>query len=380
MRWLAVLSTHLDLDRIRAARRVIDPIFLNTPLYQCGSLEHRLGYTDWSYLPIASSPATIRICATSRGAITVAGAGGTQEQDLRDRGMMKIAVASCTKISDVPKQPVWAEIHKEKPDVLLLVGDNVYLRYDNHSDPAKLEPGLGRRYAEQFAQPQFKALISSLKDRGAPVIAIYDDHDFLGNNRYGGDVSPALRTAARAAFVNAFQPKQTGKAVYSVARLGLVDIVTLDGRFYRKAPGPLQGSRPDAFLGARQWKWLEKKLAQPTEAKYTIIMSGSTFHKFGDESWEQYPAAFNRLHGLIKGRSGTFVLSGDIHKNTVYDDDGVMEIVTSGAARLGITNRGPRKNYGILTFDDEHMQVDLRSLQVHGRLKFTVPLSAWALP
>jgi alkaline phosphatase D len=254
---------------------------------------------------------------------------------------MKIAVASCTKISDVPKQPVWAEIQKEKHDVLLLLGDNVYLKYDNHSDPAKLEPGLGRRYAEQFAQPQFRALIQNLKARGVPVIAIYDDHDFLGNNRYGGDVSLALRTAARTAFVNAFQPKRTGKAVYGVARLGLVDVFTLDGRFYRKAPGPLEASRPNAYLGARQWKWLEKKLAQPSPAKYSIIMSGSTFHKFGDESWEQYPAAFNRLHGLLKGRSGTFVLSGDIHKNTVYDDDGVMEIVTSGRLNTQIETKGP---------------------------------------
>jgi threonine dehydratase len=38
-----VLQTRLDLDRIRAARRVIDPIFLDTPLYQCDGLEGQLG-------------------------------------------------------------------------------------------------------------------------------------------------------------------------------------------------------------------------------------------------------------------------------------------------------------------------------------------------
>lgn len=36
-------TTRLDLDRIRAARRVIDPIFLDTPLYRCESLEPALG-------------------------------------------------------------------------------------------------------------------------------------------------------------------------------------------------------------------------------------------------------------------------------------------------------------------------------------------------
>jgi threonine dehydratase len=38
-----VLKTRLDLDRIRAARRVIDPIFLDTPLYQCDALGRQLG-------------------------------------------------------------------------------------------------------------------------------------------------------------------------------------------------------------------------------------------------------------------------------------------------------------------------------------------------
>ncbi|GGK70915.1 threonine dehydratase [Sphaerisporangium melleum] len=35
--------TRLDTDRIRAARRVIDPVFLDTPLYRCDALEPALG-------------------------------------------------------------------------------------------------------------------------------------------------------------------------------------------------------------------------------------------------------------------------------------------------------------------------------------------------
>jgi threonine dehydratase len=40
-----VPRTRLDLDRIRAARLVIDPIFLDTPLYQCDALGDQLGCT-----------------------------------------------------------------------------------------------------------------------------------------------------------------------------------------------------------------------------------------------------------------------------------------------------------------------------------------------
>ncbi len=36
-------ETRLDLDRIRAARRVIDPVYLDSPLYRCEPLERELG-------------------------------------------------------------------------------------------------------------------------------------------------------------------------------------------------------------------------------------------------------------------------------------------------------------------------------------------------
>ena len=40
-----MLKTRLDLDRIHAARHLIDPIFLNTPMYRCDALGRRLGCT-----------------------------------------------------------------------------------------------------------------------------------------------------------------------------------------------------------------------------------------------------------------------------------------------------------------------------------------------
>jgi threonine dehydratase len=38
-----VPRTRLDLDRIRSARRMIDPVFLDTPMYRCEALERELG-------------------------------------------------------------------------------------------------------------------------------------------------------------------------------------------------------------------------------------------------------------------------------------------------------------------------------------------------
>jgi threonine dehydratase len=42
---LSVLETRLDLGRIHAARRVIDPMFLDTPMYRCEALGRQLGCT-----------------------------------------------------------------------------------------------------------------------------------------------------------------------------------------------------------------------------------------------------------------------------------------------------------------------------------------------
>lgn len=45
LRYCVVQETRLDTARIRAARRVIDPVFLDTPLYRCEALEPGLGCT-----------------------------------------------------------------------------------------------------------------------------------------------------------------------------------------------------------------------------------------------------------------------------------------------------------------------------------------------
>ena len=290
---------------------------------------------------------------------------------------MKIAAASCAKVQSLPDQPAWAEIQAEQPDVLLL-GDNIYLDHDHHDNPKALQSELSALYARQFAQPQFAALLADMHQRGARVVPIYDDHDFLGNNRYGGDHSPALRDAARAEFIRVFAPVQTGNDVYSLQQLGLVDLVVLDARFYRRNPADSGGDR-DAVLGAAQWLWLENIVARPG-APYLLVASSTTLHTFGDESWEQYPAAFRRLTQLLAPRRGALAVTGDVHKNATYDDSGVIEIVTSAVARRGWMFGAERRNWAMLDFNATELHVTLHALKVSGRMDFHIPLDHWVLP
>lgn len=290
---------------------------------------------------------------------------------------MKIAVASCTKFQQTNPQPVWQEIIDEKPDILLLLGDNIYLDHDHHSDPEKLRRELNQLYSTQLAESNFKALITDLYARGGKLLSIYDDHDFIGNDRYGGDQDPLLREASRDELILAFSPPMTGEDVYSVTHADLVDIIVLDERFYRQSPSELEGDR-DAILGAKQWIWFES-IVESSTAEYLIVASSTTFHKFINESWEQYPMAFERMRQLLSGQPGRVIISGDVHRNAMYDDSGVMEIVTSAVARNSVGFGRPRKNYGIFTFDDNSMQVELRSLKAGWRFDVSIPLADWQL-
>jgi PhoD-like phosphatase len=275
-------------------------------------------------------------------------------------------------------QPGWLEIREAQPDVLLLLGDNVYLDRDQHVAPDALAAELRSLYALQFAQPEFAALISDMKQRNGRIVAIYDDHDFLGNNRYGGDNAPALCEAARAEFVRAFAPQRSGDDVYAVYRLGLVDLIMVDTRFYRRSPTNSKHDR-DAVLGARQWAWLEEVVAAST-APYLMLASSATVHTFADESWEQYPAAFQRIVSLLIKRNGAFAVTGDVHRNETYDDSGLIEIVTSAVARPSLLRGAERRNWGLFTFTNAAMRVQLFSLKVNWRKDFEITRAAWALP
>jgi hypothetical protein len=83
---------------------------------------------------------------------------------------------------------------------------------------------------------------------------------------------------------------------------------------------------------------------------------------------------------LLRDRPGALILSGDAHRNAVYDDSGVIEIVSSAVARRSLVFKVLRSNYGILSFDDDGLRVQLHSLKVSSRFDFRIERSHWTLP
>ena len=83
---------------------------------------------------------------------------------------------------------------------------------------------------------------------------------------------------------------------------GATLLATYDTRFYRRSAAESKHDR-EAILGAPQWSWLEQTLTTSV-ANFLVVRSSTTFHSFGDESWQQYPSGFEQMRGLLQQRRG----------------------------------------------------------------------------
>ena len=113
---------------------------------------------------------------------------------------LKIAFASCMDAERLADQPVWDAIRLEKPDVLLLLGDQIYMDFGLKSIAAVPEAkrcydadrqkaleafatDMHMRYRMQWGVALFRDLVNAI-DRDK-LFLTWDDHDFAWNNAYG---------------------------------------------------------------------------------------------------------------------------------------------------------------------------------------------------
>lgn len=312
---------------------------------------------------------------------------------------MKIAFTSCFDAEDDPRQEVWDRIHALQPDVLLLLGDSVYMdfgvkflgadrplgwpRKKSDADFAAFLHGL---YAKQWAVDSFRRLVRS----GVRLGMTWDDHDFAWNGSRGAGVmkryavSPEKRRISRGLFMqfrNALEtlpeaatyppcPKmdtlldQPAAGIqYQFDKSG-VRFIMLDGRTFRQDPSFTQP--PTTMMhGPDQMAWLTAQLSAWSGIK--VVCAGSVLTG-SSECWEQY-MDYGWL--LDQAPDKLIVLTGDIHKNKKPHNHRpsrppLYEITASGAARPGPLDKNPRLfgatgNFGILNLNDDTAQVSLYS-------------------
>ena len=275
--------------------------------------------------------------------------------------LARIAFGSCAD-QDKPL-PVFDTIAATKPELLLLIGDNIYADLDRMR---KVTPEvIKEKYDALGKLPGYQKLKAA-----CPIMATWDDHD-LGKNDAGAEYP--LKDESQKLFLDFFEakpddPRRTQKGVYTSAIYGpagkRVQVLMLDTRYHRTAPkkapfdpktriaGYLPNTDPDAtVLGAEQWKWLEGELKKPAEVRLLVssIQVISEDHPF--EKWANFPNERAKLYSLLKstGASGVVILSGDRHLAEISLDTKAVGYplydITSSGLNQGSKNwREPEAN------------------------------------
>jgi alkaline phosphatase D len=273
----------------------------------------------------------------------------------------RIAFGSCVN-QDKPV-PIFDAVAAAKPDLLLMIGDNMYADLDR---AVKVTPDVIRDKYQQMAKVPGFAKLKGM----CPLLGTWDDHDY-GRNDAGAEWEH--KDAAQKEFHDFFgtpadSPRRAQKGIYHAEIHGTpgkrVQIILLDTRYFRSALKKgtfdtktritpyLPNTDPDAtMLGEAQWKWLEEQLKKPAELRLLVssIQVVSDEHPF--EKWTTIPKERDRLYALLNstGANGVVVLSGDRHLADISVDTKALGYplydVTSSGFNQGSKNwRAPEPN------------------------------------
>lgn len=312
--------------------------------------------------------------------------------------LTRIGFGSC--LDQKKPQPIWTDIIKDKPDLFLMLGDNIY----GDASPPEMQ-ALFDAYRMQAVQPELAAARAAM-----PFLATWDDHDF-GKNDAGGTFA-GKRVAADAFFAFWQRSREPGRAdaMYYSRTYGepgkRVQIIMLDTRFDRSdltrksADFPHWGPYgPDAdptkqMLGADQWTWLEQQLKEPADIRILVSSIQVLAEGHGFERWGNFPRERERLLKLIadSGANGVIMISGDRHHAAIYAaPGGRYRLVEATSSALNISyGLGSSKdarlppltsdiysgeNYGTIDIDWAARTVDLRIKGIGGETKLRQPIA-----
>jgi len=251
--------------------------------------------------------------------------GGAAAEPEPARTIARVALGSCVR-QDQP-QPLWQAVAAFHPDVLLMLGDNIY------GDTEDMDELRGK-YARLAAHPGFAALRARV-----PIVAVWDDHDYGAND--AGREYPRKRESQQVFLdffgVAADSPLRKQAGIHRAVAVGppgrRVQFVCLDTRYHRSplheipraerepGQGPYRPTDdPDAtVLGPDQWAWLERVPREPADVRIVLstIQVAATEHRY--EQWGNFPLERSRLLRTIRasGATGVVVVSGDRHAGEI---------------------------------------------------------------
>ena len=261
-----------------------------------------------------------------------------------------------------PNERMWNVIAEQKPDLALLLGDNVYI-----DDPKSVAMQQYTYYRRQ-SRPEYRAFTAK-----TPTFTIWDDHDFGTNDCWGGPeiLRPKWKRYKAWPIYRQNWPnpgfgggeEQPG-CWYTFSR-GDVDFVMLDCRYYRTSPFEENPS----MLGPVQFKWLEETL--PTlSGQFKVLVSSVpwTFESKGDslDTWNGYKSERNKIFDLLRSEKveGVVLMSAERHRSDAWriSYPGGYDFYEFNSSRLtnqhvhkemptAIFSYNKQQSFGLVTFD-----------------------------
>jgi alkaline phosphatase D len=203
---------------------------------------------------------------------------------------------------------VFDAIAAAKPDVMLWLGDNVYLQPPDFRDPG----AMGERYRRQRAFGPLQRLLTATTQ-----LAIWDDHDYGPND---SDKTYRLKHRSLELFRRYWPNPQSGlpdvAGTFGEARWGDVRLFLLDDRWYR-SPNREPDGPGKTMYGARQLEWLKAALAAAPREAIKIVAGGSQFwnrlSRF--EGWQHFATERDAFADWLTREAidGVIFVSGDRH-------------------------------------------------------------------
>ena len=233
-----------------------------------------------------------------------------------DPPAFNVAMGSCAYINepayDRPGTPyggdygIFDAIALKQPDVMLWLGDNIYLREPDWGSRS----GYLHRYTHMRSLPELQSLL-----RTGAHYAIWDDHDFGPNDADGSWIHSGM---ARDCF-DLFWPNPTCGApgvegAITSFSYADADFFLLDNRSHR-VPGDRRTTTP-RMLGEVQIDWLISALKY-SDAAFKLVAVGSQVLNTAAiyETYATLPLERERLLARIEaeGIRGVVFLTGDRH-------------------------------------------------------------------
>lgn len=224
----------------------------------------------------------------------------------------KIGLLSCMRAAEQEKL-MWSSLEEQNSDLLLFLGDSIYADY-NMENPVTPKV-LWQKFVETRMVLQFyhwKRLV--------PVIALWDDHDFGGDN--SGQNFPYVRESQQnfknffAQSLSEFGFISPGPGVACRFQLGNQLFLMLDGRSFREDPN---SQKLYSFFGKEQEDWIFDSINNFQGLVW--LCNGTQWFNlkgYGDSFRKEHKINFNMfIEKLNRANKSAIFASGDVHFSEV---------------------------------------------------------------